>query len=346
MNIADFDYELPRDRIAQQPVEPRDHARLMLLDSKSGRVAHHHFHELGRFLRPGDVLVLNDTRVIQARLMATKRATGGKAEILLLRQLDDRQWLGLVRGKGLRAGASLQLVGSDIDVSLREEGEAGLRVLQFSRGINNELTSLGHTPLPPYIRQPLTDRERYQTVYSRHDGSAAAPTAGLHFTRRLLARLQKQGVQLAFCTLHIGLDTFQPVKVDKVSDHRIHSEEARLGPAAAAAINRAARAGGRIIAVGTTSARTLESAAAGASMNERVAAFDGNTSLFIAPGYRWRAIDGLITNFHLPRSTLLLMVSALAGREKVLRAYEIARDSGYRFYSFGDAMFIGPQTEC
>ncbi|MCY3946743.1 MAG: tRNA preQ1(34) S-adenosylmethionine ribosyltransferase-isomerase QueA [Anaerolineaceae bacterium] len=346
MNIADFDYELPRDRIAQQPVEPRDNARLMLLDSESGRVAHHHFHELGRFLQPGDVLVLNDTRVIPARLLATRRATGGKAEILLLRQLGDLQWLGLVRGKGLRAGASLQLVGSDIDVSVREEREAGLRVLQFSKGINNELASLGHTPLPPYIRQPLTDRERYQTVYSRHEGSAAAPTAGLHFTRSLLARLKGRGVQLVYCTLHIGLDTFQPVKVDKVGDHSIHSEEAWLSPAAAAAINRAARAGGRIIAVGTTSARTLESAAASAAPGETVAAFDGNTSLFIAPGYRWRAIDGLITNFHLPRTTLLLMVCALAGREKVLRAYEMARDNGYRFYSFGDVMFIGPQTDC
>ena len=346
MNISDFDYELPRDRIAQKPVEPRDHARLMLLNSESGRVAHHHFHELGRFLCRGDLLVLNDTRVIPARLLATKRATGGKAEILLLRQLEDRQWLGLVRGKGLRAGASLQLVGSDIDVSLREEREAGLRVLRFSKGINSELASLGHTPLPPYIRQPLTDDERYQTVYSRYEGSAAAPTAGLHFTRRLLTRLKRRGVQLVFCTLHIGLDTFQPVKVEQVEDHRIHSEKARLGQAAAAAINQAAKAGGRIIAVGTTSARTLESAAAGASAGERVAAFDGNTSLFIAPGYRWRAIDGLITNFHLPRSTLLLMVSALAGREKVLQAYEIARDNGYRFYSFGDAMFIGPRTGC
>lgn len=346
MNIADFDYELPRDRIAQQPVEPRDSARLMLLDNVSGEIAHHHFHELGRFLRPGDALVLNDTRVLPARLPATKKATGGKAEILLLRQLDDRQWLGLVRGKGLRSGASMQLGGSDIEVAVREEREAGLRVLQFSRSVNAELGALGHTPLPPYIRQPLSDRERYQTVYGRHAGSAAAPTAGLHFTKSLLARLQRQGVQLVYCTLHVGLDTFQPVKVEKVADHRIHSEEARLGPAAAAAINRAAQAGGRVIAVGTTSARTLESAAANAPAGERVAPYDGNTSLFIAPGYRWRAVDGLITNFHLPRSTLLLMISALAGREKVLRAYEVARDCGYRFYSFGDAMFIGPQTDC
>lgn len=346
MNIADFDYELPRDRIAQQPVEPRDHARLMLLDSESGRVAHHHFHELGRFLRPGDVLVLNDTRVLPARLAATKSVTGGKAEILLLRQLEATLWLGLVRGKGLRTGASLRLGECDIDVTVCEEREAGLRVLHFSRSIDAELEALGHTPLPPYITKPPKDRERYQTVYSRDAGSAAAPTAGLHFTTRLLARLQQQGIQLACCTLHIGLDTFQPIKVEKVGDHRMHSEEARLGLAAAATINRAAENGGRIIAVGTTSARTLESAAVKASAGERVAAYDGNTSLFITPGYRWRAVDGLITNFHLPRSTLLLMVSALAGRENVLRAYRVARDSGYRFYSFGDAMFIGPQTDC
>ncbi len=346
MNVADFDYELPQERIAQHPVEPRDQARLMLLDSGSGNIAHHHFHELDRFLLPGDVLVLNDTRVLPARLLATKRATGGKAEILLLRQLDETHWLGLVRGKGLRAGTRLLLNDSDIAVTVRQELEKGERILQFSQSINARLETLGRTPLPPYIRQPLTDGERYQTVYSRRAGSAAAPTAGLHFTKRLLARLKRNGVQLAFCTLHIGLDTFQPIQVEWAGDHRMHSEEARLGLAAANAINRAARSGGRIVAVGTTSARTLESAAACASHEDRVAAYAGNTSLFITPGYRWRAVDGLITNFHLPRSTLLLMVSALAGRENVLHAYEVARDSGYRFYSFGDAMFIGPQTDC
>ncbi|MCE2490949.1 MAG: tRNA preQ1(34) S-adenosylmethionine ribosyltransferase-isomerase QueA [Anaerolineae bacterium] len=346
MNLADFDYELPRERIAQHPVEPRDHARLMLLDSASGTIAHHHFHELERILHPGDVLVLNDTRVLPARLLATKRATGGRAEILLLRQLDETLWLGLVRGKGLRTGASLQLNDSDIGVTVRGERGKGERLLQFSQSINAELETLGLTPLPPYIRQHLTDNERYQTVYSRHAGSAAAPTAGLHFTNSLLAQLKQNGVQIAFCTLHIGLDTFQAIQAEKAGDHRMHSEEARLDPAAAETINRAAQSGGRIVAVGTTSARTLESAAACATPGDKVGAFAGNTSLFITPGYGWRAVDGLITNLHLPRSTLLLMVSALAGRENVLHAYEVARDAGYRFFSFGDAMFIGSQTDC
>ncbi len=343
MKVSDFDYDLPPRLIAQTPAEPRDSSRLMLLDRDRGCIAHHQFIELGRFLRPGDVLVLNDTRVMAARLPATKRETGGKAEILLLRQLDDLQWLALVRGRGIRAGSELLLNDSDISVEVVQERAQGQRVLSFSRPLVSELEGLGHTPLPPYIQTPLNDRERYQTVYSKYPGSAAAPTAGLHFTNTLLEQLQGAGVLLARCTLHIGLDTFQPMRVEDVADHRMHNEAARLDADAARTINAAARAGGRIIAVGTTTARTLESASAHSAAGERVGAFAGDTSLFITPGYRWRAVDALLTNFHLPRSTLLLMVSALAGREAVLRAYAVARDHEYRFYSFGDAMFICPQ---
>ena len=343
MKVSDFDYELPSHLIAQTPAEPRDSSRLMLLDRDRGCIAHHRFHELGSFLRPGDVLVLNDTRVMPARLPATKRITAGKAEILLLRQLDAQHWLALVRGNGIRVGAELQLNDCDVAAEVIEERAQGQRLLRFSRPLQGVLEALGQTPLPPYIQTHIEDRERYQTVYSRHTGSAAAPTAGLHFTNELLKRLQRSGVLLARCTLHIGLDTFLPLRVEDVDRHRMHSEYARLNEAAACTINSAARAGRRIIAVGTTSARTLESAAAHASAGKHVVAFAGDTSLFITPGYRWRVVDALLTNFHLPRSTLLMMVSALAGRERVLHAYALAREQGYRFYSFGDAMFIYPR---
>lgn len=343
MKVSDFDYDLPPRLIAQTPAEPRDSSRLMLLDRDRGCIAHQQFGELGRFLRPGDALVLNDTRVMAARLAATKRKTGGKAEILLLRQLNDLQWLTLVRGRGIRVGSELLLNDSDISAKVVQERDQGQRVLRFSRAADAEIEGLGQTPLPPYIQARLDDRERYQTVYSQHRGSAAAPTAGLHFTHELLEQLQGDGVLLARCTLHIGLDTFQPIRVEDAAAHRMHSEAARLDADAARTINAAARAGGRIIAVGTTSARTLETAAAHSLAGERVGAFAGNTSLFITPGHRWRAVDALLTNFHLPRSTLLMMVSALAGREAVLRAYAEAREREYRFYSFGDAMLICPQ---
>jgi len=343
MKVADFDYDLPPCLIAQTPAARRDSSRLLLLDRERGNIAHHRFHELGRFLRPGDVLVLNDTRVMPARLAATKRRTGGKAEILLLRPLDELRWLALLRGSRLRVGSELQLRGSDLLAEVVEERGQGQRVLRFSRPPAAELEALGQTPLPPYIHAPLADGERYQTVYSRHSGSAAAPTAGLHFTTALLERLQRAGVLLARCTLHIGLDTFQPLRVDEVRQHHMHSESFWLNAAAARTINAAARAGGRIVAVGTTSARALESAAAHSRDDGPVRACSDDTSLFITPGYRWRVVDALLTNFHLPRSTLLMMVSAFAGRENVLRAYAAARDAGYRFYSFGDAMFICPQ---
>lgn len=340
MKVADFDYDLPASLIAQTPAEPRDSARLMRMGRSSGAITHHYFADIAEMLLPGDVLVLNDTRVIPARLYATKAESGGKVEILLLRQWDDRRWLALVGGRNVRTGMRLLLAdgaGCTVAACL----EKNQRVLEFDLPISERLPELGKMPLPPYIHAELHDRERYQTVYSRSEGSAAAPTAGLHFTPALLDQIAAKGVQLARCTLHIGLDTFQPVTVERVAEHKIHSEFARLDPEHAQAINSAKGAGGRVIAVGTTSARTLETAAAGADDQRCVRPFAADTSLFIYPGYRWRVVDALITNFHLPRSSLLLMLSAFVGRERLLDGYEVAKRMGYRFYSFGDAMFIG-----
>ncbi len=353
MNVADFDYDLPPELIAQTPVEPRDSSRLMLLDRQTGAIEHHVFREIVDFIDPGDVLVLNSTRVIPARLQAAKES-GGAAEILLLRQLSETQWRALVGGKRIRSGTKLYLPQNDIVAEVLEELEESERVIEFSQPINSLLPDLGETPLPPYIHEALADSERYQTVYSREDGSAAAPTAGLHFTADLLLALKEKGVQFAYCTLHIGLDTFKPVKVEQVEAHHIHSERAWLTAENARIINEAKLAGGRVIAVGTTSARTLETAAIlseggdpadpGADQNacpwRPVIAFAQDTRLFIYPGYRWRVVDALITNFHLPKSTLLMMVSAFAGREQILNAYAAARAQAYRFYSFGDAMLI------
>ncbi|MBL8134944.1 MAG: tRNA preQ1(34) S-adenosylmethionine ribosyltransferase-isomerase QueA [Anaerolineae bacterium] len=354
MKLSQFDYDLPDHYIAQTPADPRDTSRLMVLDRASGAVAHHRFFELGSFLRPNDVLVLNTTRVIPARLHAYKAGSGGKVEILLLRQIDDSQWHALVGGRNVRVGTRLRFDQVDLEVELTGASEDGERTLRFSRPLGEYLSQLGVTPLPPYISAPLTDPERYQTVYSREAGSAAAPTAGLHFTPDLLFSLKQQGIKLAHCVLHIGLDTFQPVKVETITDHRIHSERASLSPADAKVINDAKLAGGRIIAVGTTSARTLETAgilseggdpehpelSPDACPWRPVTAFDADTRLFIFPGYRWRVVDGMITNFHLPRSSLLMMVSAFAGLEQVRAAYETAKREGYRFFSFGDAMLI------
>lgn len=340
MNVADFDYDLPASFIAQIPAEPRDAARLMRMGRGGGAITHHCFAEIAELLQPGDVLALNDTRVIPARLYATKAASGGVVEILLLRQMDKRRWLALVGGRNVRAGLRLLLAdgtGCTVAACL----EKSQRVLEFALPINARLPQLGEMPLPPYIHAELSDSERYQTVYSRSEGSAAAPTAGLHFTPALLERIAAKGVQIARCTLHIGLDTFQPVTTERVTEHKIHSEFARLDPENAGIINSAKRAGGRVIAVGTTSARTLETAAAGADEQRCVRPFAAETSLYIYPGYRWRVVDALITNFHLPRSSLLLMLSAFVGRERLLKAYEVAKRMGYRFYSFGDAMFIG-----
>jgi len=297
---------------------------------------------------------MNDTRVIPARLPAIKHETGGKAEILLLRQLDDVTWRALVGGRRITVGTVLNFAGSEIRATILEELEASERIVRFSKPVNDLLVELGEMPLPPYIHTRLEDDERYQTVYSEEEGSAAAPTAGLHFTPELLNKLQESGVHLAYCTLHIGLDTFQPVKVEAVTEHKMHSERALLTQQNAHIINQAKVNGGRIIAVGTTASRTLESAAifsAGGDpahpdevpdppAGQTVTGFEADTNLFIYPGYRWRAVDAMITNFHLPKSTLLMMLSSFAGRERMLNAYEIAKQESYRFFSFGDAMLI------
>ncbi len=344
MNVADFDYDLPPRFIAQTPVERRDASRLMRLDRATGAISHHIFADIAEMLLPNDVVVLNNTRVIPARLQARKAETGGRAEILLLKRLDERRWEALIGGRNIRTGLQLAFSGSDLTCSVVQELDKAQRVVEFSRPVEPLLRDQGEMPLPLYISAALTDGERYQTVYSSIEGSAAAPTAGLHFTRELLDKIQDHGVRLAYCTLHIGLDTFQPVIAERVEEHKIHSEYARLDTENATIINDGIRAGGRVIAVGTTSARTLETAAKRAAatgdQHRAVAPLADHTRLFITPGYRWRAVDAMVTNFHLPKSTLLMMLSAFAGREAMLQAYETAKAADYRFYSFGDAMFV------
>ncbi|RMF45968.1 MAG: tRNA preQ1(34) S-adenosylmethionine ribosyltransferase-isomerase QueA [Anaerolineae bacterium] len=339
MRTSDFDYELPPEFIAQHPAEPRDASRLLVLDRADGSITHRHFRDIGAYLRPGDVLVINQTRVIPARLYARKIPTGGKAEILLLRREDEYTWEALVGGKRLKEGTRLQVEGGpQAEVVAVLDGPR--RRVRFSAPIEQHFPKAGHVPLPPYITAPLRDPERYQTVYARQAGSVAAPTAGLHFTPHLLADLQAQGVAVAHVTLHVGLDTFAPVTEETPQEHKIHTEWCQVTPQAAEIINRARRTGGRIVAVGTTSVRTLESAARLAAPGDAVAPFEGATDLFILPGYTFRAVDAMITNFHLPKSTLLMLVSAFAGRERILETYEKAKAAGYRFYSFGDAMLI------
>jgi S-adenosylmethionine:tRNA ribosyltransferase-isomerase len=354
MKVSDFNYDLPELLVAQTPVEPRDSSRLMVMNRQTGSLAHHVFSDIAGFINPGDVLVLNTTRVIPARLYAQKAETGGAVEILLLREADENRWHCLVGGRNVKTGVQLTFENSPLSATVEEEFEGAERLLHFSEPVNRYLYDIGYTPLPPYIHTQLEDPERYQTVYSRQEGSAAAPTAGLHFTPEVLFALKDKGVHLAYCTLHIGLDTFKPVQAEDVEAHHIHSEWAELSTQDAHIINEAKLAGGRIIAVGTTTARTLESAAiisAGGDPtrpNELpelcpwrpVAAFQGDTRLFIYPGYRWRAVHALLTNFHLPQSTLLMMVSSFSSRENILNAYEVAKQEGYRFYSLGDAMFI------
>lgn len=341
MNLAEFDYELPEHFIAQTPLEPRDASRLLVLDRRTGGVQHHLFRDLGRFLRAGDVLVFNDTRVIPARLLARKAITGGQVELLLLERRAPLMWEVLVGGKNIHLGAVLNVEGdANLQAVVLEELHGPRRIVQFSQPISPLLEKVGHVPLPPYIRTPLADANRYQTVYAHHPGSAAAPTAGLHFTPDLIDQLGAQGVQHTFVTLHVGLDTFQPVTEARVEDHKLHGEWCDLSSSAAGVINAAKREGRRVIAVGTTSVRTLETAARHAPPGESVAPFTGMTDLFILPGFTFRVVDALLTNFHLPRSTLLMLVSAFAGRERILAAYEAAKNEGYRFYSFGDAMLI------
>jgi S-adenosylmethionine:tRNA ribosyltransferase-isomerase len=339
VKTSSFDYHLPEEFIAQTPVEPRDSARLLVVDRDSGQIQHAIFRDLGSYLNPGDLLVLNETRVIPARLYAKKIPGGGRAELLLLNRKDARTWEALIGGKGLRVGVQLQVQGGPLaEVILELEG--ALRLVRFSEPINVYLDKVGHMPLPPYIHVPLSDRERYQTVYARSPGSAAAPTAGLHFTPRLIQELSESGIRTATLTLHVGLDTFVPVSEASPEEHPIHTEWCQLNVEAAELVNQTHQEGGRIIAVGTTSVRTLETAAAQAVSGDKVSSYEGSTSLFILPGYHFKAVDALITNFHLPRSTLIMLVSAFAGQELILHAYETAKQEGYRFYSFGDAMLI------
>jgi S-adenosylmethionine:tRNA ribosyltransferase-isomerase len=354
VKLSDFDYDLPEAFIAQTPAEPRDSSRLMLLDREAGAIEHHIFRDIMDFVDRGDVMVLNVTRVIPARLHAMKADTGGKVEVLLLRQLDETRWQALVGGRRVLQGTRLLFGESAVEGEVTELLHESERVIRFNQPINDWLDQLGEMPLPPYIHTRLEDAERYQTVYSQQRGSAAAPTAGLHFTPELLHTLRAKGVIFAQVTLDIGLGTFQPVKADDIRDHHIHSERAVLSATDAKIINEAKLAGGRVIAVGTTVVRTLETAgilseggdpahpekSADACPWRPVIAFERDTDLFIYPGYRWRVVDAMITNFHLPKSTLLMMISAFAGRENVLNAYETAKREGYRFFSFGDAMLI------
>lgn len=339
MKTADFDYELPQELIAQTPLAQRDSSRLLTLDKQSGAREHLHFHDLPKLLRPGDCLVMNDSRVLPARLIG-HRETGGACEVLLLIDRGDNLWECLVRpGRKLKPGAKVIFGDGELTGAVEAEVEGGNRLVRFSyQGIFLEvLERLGRMPLPPYITAELQDSERYQTVYSKVTGSAAAPTAGLHFTPELLAQLEGMGVNLCYVTLHVGLGTFRPVKAEDISEHEMHSEYCVIPQETADMINRTKAAGGRVICVGTTSCRTVESWA-GEDGTMKAAA--GWTNIFIYPGYRFKVLDGLITNFHLPQSTLIMLVSALAGREPVLDAYKEAVENKYRFFSFGDAMFI------
>ena len=338
MKTADFDYTLPPERIAQTPVEPRDASRLLVLQRLSGEVEHGLFRQIGRYLDPGDLLVINETRVIPARLFARKVPTGGQVEILLLRKVGDCAWEAWLGGKALLPGRMLLVEnGPQAEVTAVLDG-AG-RQVRFSEPIEPYLAQAGHMPLPPYIHETLADPERYQTVYARWLGSAAAPTAGLHFTTELIAGLKAQGIEFTTVTLHVGLDTFAPVTEEDPHDHKIHTEWCQVTPQAAAAIQKTREQEGRIVAVGTTSVRTLESAARQTGVKV-IAPFEGPTDLFILPGFEFRVVDALITNFHLPQSTLLMLVSAFASREQILRTYKLAIQENYRFYSFGDAMLI------
>ena len=334
MRLEDFWYSLPRHLIAQTPLPNRQESRLLVYDRASNGIQHAGFSDLQKFLLPGDMLVINTTRVIPARIFARKKS-GGKAEILLLKKLDNTCWEILVGGKNIGLGKEL-IVTDGLNGKITAEMDGARREVEFNEPLEPMLPEIGHTPLPPYIHKKLDDPERYQTIYAKTSGSAAAPTAGLHFTKELMRDLVEFGVEFAEITLHVGLDTFVPVMEEKIEDHKIHSEWCEIKPENAARINAAIKSNRRIIAVGTTTARTLETAA----QRESVSAFRGQTQLFITPGYRFRIVDAMITNFHLPGSTLLMMVSAFAGRENILACYQEAIARQYRFYSFGDAMLI------
>lgn len=337
MRTSDFDYHLPEPSIAQTPAEPRDSSRLLVLHRESGVLEHKRFRDIKEYLRPRDLLVLNQTRVIPARIFAQKE-TGGKVELLLLRRRETLIWEALVGGKGLRVGKKVFVIVDEkrIEVEILEILDGSERLVKFSEPIEPYFSKVGNIPLPPYIHEKLNDPERYQTVYAKETGSAAAPTAGLHFTPQLLDEVQALGVKIAYVTLHVGLDTFAPVTEENPEEHKIHTEWCELSPQTADLINETKQLGGRVIAVGTTSVRTLESAAS----DLNIGSFSGPTSIYILPGYKFKVVDAMVTNFHLPKSTLIMLVSAFAGREKILQTYETAIKEGYRFYSFGDAMLI------
>jgi len=338
MLLSDYHYNLPDGLIAQHPHEPRDHSRLMVLNRTTGEVSHQHFYNVPDYLEPGDTLVFNNTRVIPARLIGTRADTGGKVEVFLLNRLNHNEWETLVKpGKRARPGTTISF-GEELSCEILDSTEFGGRVVRFTfqGAFEAILDRLGETPLPPYIRERLEDGERYQTVYSCESGSAAAPTAGLHFTEEMLENLKQRGINLAFITLHIGLGTFRPVSVADITQHVMHREYYSISPEAAQIINQTKEKGHRVVAVGTTSVRTLETV----GTDGRIEAGSGWTNIFMYPGFEFKVIDAMVTNFHLPESTLLMLISAFAGRENVLAAYEIAVNEDYRFFSFGDAMLI------
>lgn len=340
MKTSDFYYDLPKELIAQTPVEPRDNSRLLLLDRNNGNIEHKHFYDIIDALNPGDLLVANDSRVLPARIYGIKEGTGARVEFLLLKQISGNKWETLCKpGKKAREGAEFIFGDGILKAKVVEVKEDGNRIVDFECDENffATLDKIGQMPLPPYITEELKDRERYQTVYSHELGSAAAPTAGLHFTNELMERIKAKGVNIAYVTLHVGLGTFRPVKVDDVTKHKMHSEHYEIPAETAELINLTKKNGGRVIAVGTTSCRTLESVA---SFYGEIKPCDGFTDIFIYPGYEFKVLDGLITNFHLPESTLIMLVSAFAGYNNVMNAYKNAVDEKYRFFSFGDAMFI------
>ncbi|MCL5290749.1 MAG: tRNA preQ1(34) S-adenosylmethionine ribosyltransferase-isomerase QueA [Bacillota bacterium] len=340
MKLSDFDFQLPEELIAQEPIEKRDQSRLMVVYRDSQEIEHKTFREIIDYMRPGDMLVMNESKVLPARILGNRTSTGAKIEVLLLRQVAPNRWEALVKpGKKARTGDTLDFGNGLMSGTILEYTDVGGRIIEFScQGpFLQVLEQIGTMPLPPYIKKPLADQQRYQTVYARQEGSAAAPTAGLHFTRELLDEIRAKGVKTATVLLHVGLGTFRPVQVEDINRHTMHQEYFEVTPQAAEAINQAKRQGGRVIAVGTTSVRTLETSS---DEKGRVLPGSGMTDIFIYPGYRYKVIDGLITNFHLPKSTLLMLVSALTSREKILAAYGVAVQERYRFFSFGDAMLI------
>ncbi|HSM25320.1 MAG TPA: tRNA preQ1(34) S-adenosylmethionine ribosyltransferase-isomerase QueA [Anaerolineaceae bacterium] len=338
LKTEDFDYYLPEEKIAQTPVEPRDHSKLLVWDRVDKQITHSSFYEIGKYLTPGDLLVINHTKVIPARIFA-KKPSGGKVEILLLKKLENCRWECLVGGKRVNAGIVL-VTNNGIKISVLKNLAGSERLIEFSEPIEPYLATIGQMPLPPYIHTPLENQDRYQTVFAKENGSAAAPTAGLHFTKALMDQLRNEWVQFCNITLHVGLDTFAPVTEENPTEHKIHTEWCQINQDAADLINKTAKKGNRIIAVGTTSVRTLETGAKYAKEGDVVGAFSGPTDIFILPGYQFKVVKSMITNFHLPKSSLIMLVSAFTGRETILDLYQKAIEENYRFYSFGDAMFI------